>query len=169
MRCRTAQRRLEAYLGGELSEQERARLERHLASCAECTRALEHARQLHETLGRRASPPLPESFHARLMARAREHAGERRWSERILRPFGRIVAMPAGLRAAVAAGVIVALGIGALIGRDMWRGQKPPEPQPAQIAAADPVRTYRVDYFSEAPRDSLAGAYVSLVSAGGGE
>jgi hypothetical protein len=77
--------------------------------------------------------------------------------------------MPAGLRVAAAAAVVVALGLGMLIGRDMWRGQEPPELQPAQVAEADPVRLYRVDYLAEAPDGSLAGAYVSLVSTGGGE
>ncbi len=169
MRCRTAQRRLEAYLGGELVETERARLEEHIASCTKCRLALEHARQLHETLGHSTAPPLPESFHARLMARAREHAEERSWAERILRPVGWRPAMPAGLRVAAAAAVVVALGLGMLIGRDMWRGQGPPEPQPAQVTEADPVRLYRIDYLAEAPDGSLAGAYVSLVSTGGGE
>jgi anti-sigma factor RsiW len=169
MRCKTAQRRVEAYLGGELTEKERARTEQHLASCAECTRALEHAWQLRGTLREKMTPPLPESFHARLMARAREHAGERRWSDRILRPFGWIPAMPVGLRAAAVAGVVVALGLGMLIGRDMWRVQELREAQPAQLAEDDPVRIYRVDYLTEAPGDSLAGAYVSLVSATGGE
>ncbi len=169
MRCTTAQRRLEAYLAGELGGGEHARVEKHLAACAECAPALERARRLHERLGQKATPPLPAGFHARLMARARGRAEQRRRSERILRPFGGAPAMAAGLRAAVAAAVIVAFGIGALIGRDMWRGQEPPEPQPAQVAEADPVRLYRMDYLADAPDGSLADAYVSLVSAGGGE
>ena len=169
MRCKKAQRSLEAYLGGELTEKERARIERHVASCAECARALDHARQLRKTLGENMTPPLPGGFHAQVMARAREHAGERRWSERILSPFGWGPAMPVGLRAAAAAAVIVALGIGMLIGRDMWRIEQPQEPRPAQVAEADPVRLYRIDYLAEAPEGSMAGAYVSLVSTGQGE
>jgi hypothetical protein len=144
-------------------------MEHHLASCAECAQALNRARHLRRTLSNKMTPPVPKGFHGRLMARAREHADERKWSERVLRPFGWRPAMPSGLRAAVAAGVVVALGIGVLIGRDMWRGQKPPEPQPAQVTEADPVRLYRVDYLAEAPEGSLAGAYVSLVSATGGQ
>ncbi len=169
MRCKTAQRKLEAYLGGELTEKEHARMEDHFASCAECGRALEHARQLHRMLSKKTTPPLPEGFHARLMARARGHRAKRSWGERMLKPFGRTATMPVGLRVAAAAAVIAALGIGVLIGRDMWRGQKPPEPQPPQVAEADPVRLYRIDYLAEAPSGSLAGAYVSLVSTGGGE
>ncbi len=167
MRCRTVQRRLEAYLGGELTGKELARMERHLASCAECARAVERARRLRIALGQKATPPVPEGFHARLMARARQRAEQRSWRERILRPFGWQPAVPAGLRVAAAAAVILALGIGALIGRDMWRGPKASEAQPGQVAEAELVRTYRIDYLAEAPEGSLAGAYVSLVSAGG--
>lgn len=169
MRCRTTQRRLEAYLGGELSEQERARLEQHLASCAACGRALEHGRRLHETLGQKAAPPLPEGFHARLMARAREHVEKRSWSKRMLRPFGWTPAMPVGLRMAAAAAVIAALGIGALIGRDMWRADSSRKAQSAQAAEVDPVDLYRTDYLAAAPEGSMADAYVGLVSTGGGE
>ncbi|MFO7957977.1 MAG: zf-HC2 domain-containing protein [Candidatus Brocadiia bacterium] len=169
MRCKTAQRKLEAYVGGELTRKELARVEDHLASCAECGRALEHVRQLHRALGEKTAPPLPAGFHARLMARAREHRAKRSWVERILRPFDWRPAMPAGLRLAAVAAVLVALGLGGLIGRDMWRGQEPLETQAGQIAQADPVRLYRMDYLAEAPDGSLAGAYVSLVSAGGEE
>ncbi|MFO8007343.1 MAG: zf-HC2 domain-containing protein [Candidatus Brocadiia bacterium] len=169
MRCKTAQRKLEAYLGGELSETERACLEEHFASCAECARALAHARQLHRTLSEKTTPPLPTGFHGRLMARARKHGAKRSWGERILRPFGWRPAMPAGLRVAAAAAVVVALGLGVLIGRDMWRGQRPQETRAARIAEADPVRLYRMDYLAGAPDGSLTDAYANLVSTGEGE
>lgn len=169
MRCKTAQRKLEAYLGKELTKEGRLRLENHLASCAECTRALEHARQLHRAVGDKTTPPLPAGFHARLMARARQHRAKRSWIERILHPFGWGTAMPAGLRLATAAAVAVALALGILIGRDMWRGQTPQETRAARITEADPVHLYRMDYLAETPDGSLAGAYVSLVSTGRGE
>ena len=169
MRCTKAQQRLEAYLGGEMEDRERTRLERHFASCTKCDRALERARQMRAVLRREMAPPVPDGFHARLMARAREHAGRRRWSERILRPFGWRPAMPVGLRAAAAAGVIVALGLGMLIGRDMWHAGEPWEASQAQVAEADPVRLYRLDYLGDTPEGSMTGAYVSLVSTGQGE
>ena len=77
--------------------------------------------------------------------------------------------MPVGLRAAAAAGVIVALGLGMLIGRDMWHAGEPWEASQAQVAEADPVRLYRLDYLGDTPEGSMTGAYVSLVSTGQGE
>jgi hypothetical protein len=103
------------------------------------------------------------------MARARKRATKRSWPRRILRPFGWGPAVPAALRVAAVAGAIVALGLGLLIGRDMWRGQEAPETPAPQVAETDPVRVYRVDYLAEVPDGSLAGAYVSLVSTEGGE
>ena len=169
MRCTKAQQRLEAYLGGEMEDRERTRLERHFASCTKCDRALERVRQMRAVLGREMAPSVPDGFHARLMARAREQVESRRRSRRILRPFVWRPAMPVGLPAAVAAGVIVALGVGILIGRDMWRVQEPQEAQPAQVAGTDPVRLYRLDYLGDTPEGSMTGAYVSLVSTGQGE
>jgi anti-sigma factor RsiW len=165
MRCTRAQRRLEAYLGDEMGGQERARLERHLAACSECARVLERARQLRAVLGDARAPGLPAGFHACLMARASERAARPRWVGRLLRGFGWRSTMSARLRTATVGAVVVALGAGALIGRDMWRFERPAEQ--ARLAVADPVRIYRIDYLGEAPSGSLAGAYVSLLSGGG--
>jgi anti-sigma factor RsiW len=167
MRCTRAQGKLEAYLSDEMGERERARLERHLAACPECGRALENARQLRAVLGDARTPDLPAGFHARLMARAGERASRRGWTGWLLRGFSRGPTMPAPRRAAAVGAVVMALGAGALIGRDMWRLEKPSSAEQAQLAAADPVRIYRIDYLGEAPEGSLAGAYVSLLSGGG--
>lgn len=169
MRCTTAQKKLEAYLGGELTQKERGRVEGHLACCAECARALERARQMRRTLREKPTPPLPTGFYSRLMARARKRATKRSWTRRILRPFGLPANMPAGLRVAAAAAVIFAFCIGLLIGLDMWRAQAPWEAQSAQGAGAKLVSSYRIDFLAEAPEGSMTGAYVSLVSTGAGE
>lgn len=169
MRCKKAQRQLEAYLDGELTGRKRAGLEGHLTSCAECTRALEHARRLRRVMDRGATPPLPEGFQARLMDRARQRAANRGWSDKILRPFGWEPAMSTGMRAAVAAAVIVALGVGILIGRNMWREKHPQRAQSTELAQADPVEAYGLDSLAAPSGNSLTGAYVSLVSDRGGE
>jgi len=168
MRCTRAQRKLEAYLGDEMGDRERARLERHFAACSECARALEHARQLRAVLGGAWTPELPAGFHARLMARAAERAARPGWTGWLLGGLGWRSAMPAPLRVGAVGAVLVALCAGVLIGRDMWRLEKPAPAEQARLAAADPVSIYRIDYFGEAPDGSLAGAYLSLMSRGGG-
>lgn len=169
MRCSKTRQKLDAYLSGEVGERERARIERHLASCTECREALEHARQLHTVLGRKGTPPLPEGFHDRLMGRAEEHMHNRGSVHKILWLFGGSPTVSAGVRAAAAAGVVVALAVGILIGQEMWRARGEPQEGPAQLATADPVEVYRADYLAEIPRSSLAGAYVSLASAKEGD
>jgi anti-sigma factor (TIGR02949 family) len=165
MRCSRAQRKLEAYLGGEVGERERERLEPHLAKCPECARALERARQLRAVLRGVQAPELPAGFHARLMARAAEQSagpvsagllGRLRW----------LPSMPVPLRVGAVGAVIVAVGTGVLIGRDMWQLKEPSPSQQARLAAVDPVSIYRIDYLGEAPDGSLAGAYLSLMSGG---
>jgi anti-sigma factor (TIGR02949 family) len=165
MRCGRAQRRLEAFLDGGVGPRERARLERHLAACPECGQVLERARRLRALLGREQTRPVPAGFHARLMARAREQTAEPNWSGLPAR-LGWTSAMPAPLRAAAVGAVVLAIGVGLFIGRDIAQPVNPTRAAQARPAVADPVSIYRIDYFGEAPEDSLAGAYVSLLSGG---
>ncbi len=168
MRCSRAQRKLEAYLGGETGERERERLERHLAGCERCSRVLERARQMKAVVrGVRASE-LPAGFHARLMSRAAEQSAEPAPGG-LLGRLRCMPSMPMPLRAGAVGAVLVAVGAGVLIGRDMWRMENRPPAGQAQLVAADPVSIYRVDYLGEAPDGSLAGAYLSLTSGGGGK
>ena len=66
-----------AYLDGELGEQERARVEAHLAKCAACAAELEHLQSLQQELGATfdaALTPvrLPHAADARIRGRIRE-------------------------------------------------------------------------------------------------
>ncbi len=53
---------LSAYLDGELSPAERAALERHLPTCAQCQTELAALRRVRATLAALPSPALPRSF-----------------------------------------------------------------------------------------------------------
>jgi anti-sigma factor RsiW len=165
MRCARAQQKLEAYLGDEMPGRRRAELEQHLRDCTECSRALERARRLRAVVGGAHAPDVPAGFHARLMAQAARQAAQQTWQGRLARVLG-MGATPAPLRAAALVAVAMALGTGVLVGREICQPGTPSPAEQARLAAADPVRIYRIDCFGEAPDDSLAGAYVALLSGG---
>ena len=58
--CREAVDLMTAYLDGELSGRDRARLEAHLADCPHCNEDLEQLRATVEALGRVEPDDLPD-------------------------------------------------------------------------------------------------------------
>ena len=167
MRCRTVQKRLNAFLDGLVQPSELAAMEVHLQGCPECQAALARLRRLSSLLESIPAAPVPDGFSARLMERAHQRQAEPRKS-RILtwRPVLFWREMPAATRVAAAAMLVLAIGMGALMARDLSRG-----PKPARIAAVEMNDVYALDYLSEAPGGSLADAYLTLASAanGGGQ
>lgn len=169
MRCRTVQERLNASLDGLLQPSERAAMEVHLQGCPECQAALARLRRLSSLLEGIPSPPVPDGFSERLMARAYQRQAERCRS-RILswRPVLFWRGMPASMRVAAAAVLVIGFAIGALMGRGTSRTIAAAPQETGQVSMADTLGSYNLDYLSEAPRGSLADAYLTLASAANG-
>jgi hypothetical protein len=70
--------------------------------------------------------------------------------------------MPASRRVAAVAMVVIGFAVGALMGRETWRGFSAPRPDAGWVSAIDPVDAYNFDSLSEAPRGSLADVYLTL-------
>jgi len=163
MRCRTARRRLNAYLDGELLAAERSRMEEHLDHCEGCRAALERLRGVADALAAAsAPPPVPEGFHWRLMARAAQNSEQSRRRPVVVRLWS---SFSPAMRLAAAAMLVLGIGLGGLIGWDLSRATAKP---PQGVAASDPNAVYGFDYLSEAPGGSLADAYLTLASAANG-
>lgn len=69
---------------------------------------------------------------------------------------------------AVAAVLLMGLAIGALMGRDTWQSPGIQSVGDSQMAQVEPTAIYNLDYLTDAPRGSLADAYLTLVSATNG-
>jgi hypothetical protein len=69
---------------------------------------------------------------------------------------------------AAAAVLVLGLAIGILMGLDTWQNQAIQSPGKSQIAQAEPTSLYNLDYLNNAPKGSLADAYLTLVSATNG-
>jgi len=64
--CHEAARRLWEYLDGAVAEDDRRRLEEHLARCRRCCAELEFAEELRGFLRRSAQEEIPSDVLARL-------------------------------------------------------------------------------------------------------
>ena len=159
MSCRNVVSRLNAYLDGELSGRDRERVEQHLGECGRCREALARLRAVAHALARLPEPPVPQGFAERVVARARLRARLQPVVVELWRSF------PLARRIAAAAALVLGIGLGALMARDVTRAS------PMTSSAADPNAVYRLDFLSDAPEGSLVDAYLTLASGanGGGE
>ncbi len=72
------------------------------------------------------------------------------------------------MKLAGAAVLVMGLAIGALMGRDTWQSPGIQSVGKSQMAQVGPTTIYNLDYLTNAPKGSLADAYLTLVSATNG-
>jgi len=160
MSCRNVASRLNAYLDGELSAQDRERVEQHLSECGRCREALARLRAAADVLGQLPTPPaVSEGFAGRVVARARLRARPQPVVVELWRSF------PLARRIAAAAALVLGIGLGTLMAGDVTRAS------PMTSSADDAAALYRLDFLADAPEGSLVDAYLTLTSGanGGGE
>jgi anti-sigma factor (TIGR02949 family) len=107
MDCPTCEAMVDAYVDGELSASESTDFERSLEACPECRRRLEMARAMSGLLRELPAEPAPDLLRARVERELRAIAGQRRDRVRWT---------------AMAASVVVALGVGWLGGVSSLQG-----------------------------------------------
>lgn len=168
--CIRYQKRLGAYMDGELSGRKQAAVERHLARCGECRAALNDLRGLDPLLHTLETSPAPADLTARIVARAYEQKRRSRahpfrwWPGASGEPTGE----PSGgwswvFQGATAAALIVGLTMGAYMG---WSSFPTSGSQPgltASMAVSDDSTFYAFDAMSAAPDGSLEAAMLKLV------
>lgn len=143
---------LSAYLDGELSASERARVSSHLARCAECARELGELALVEKTIASSPRHVMPPALLARLEARFSRPT----WAERAA---GLLTAPRFYVPAGVAAAFAVALSL--------WLGSPEPEQIPLESLLAAHTR-----YSSEGlvPQENLTQPeFISHLSAADAE
>ena len=155
MDCRKTQRKIDRYLRDELPRRAADEVDEHLQTCPDCREALENARRLNTMFERASTPPVPEAFAAGL----RERAAERK--NAILGPLPAWNSMSAPWRAAVAAGLVVGLALGIIMGA--------PARGPTSDRAPEVGHATGIDYLAQQPRGSINRAFLSMVSGPNGE
>ena len=80
----------------------------------------------------------------------------------------RMILRSRAMKLAAAAVLVMGLAIGALMGRDTWQSPGIQSGGKSQMAQVEPTAIYNLDYLTDAPKGSLADAYLTLVSATNG-
>ncbi|MHC4820196.1 MAG: anti-sigma factor family protein [Planctomycetota bacterium] len=107
MDCTQAAERITALVDDELTAEERAGLESHLADCAVCREALEEERAVTERLRATSEVPLPEGFKASVMDAVRSAPAPGTATGGRLIPMSTWIAAAAAAAAAIVAMVWV--------------------------------------------------------------
>lgn len=142
---------LSAWIDGELQEDERRRVESHLASCASCRVLAEDLRLLAAAVPQVEAPPVPGSLAETIAARVARDASEgapapvvpirtrRRWTWR----------MPVA-----AAATIAAVGLVVVLQRSSGPVRPPAatEPPPKTVASGAPDKDEATALETESPR-----------------
>lgn len=151
MRCRTVQRKLSAFLDGELSEKATSHIAEHLSRCPTCPQEAASLSSVWEELGEmHAIDPSPY-FWTRLSARIAQAEEQRFLLKEIWGMLHRLL---------VPATVIVASVVGLWIGGTLYDLYAQDQPESWEQAA----RVLHLDALDDFPAESIGLAYIELAS-----
>ncbi len=138
MRCRKARKNLVAFLDGELQEDLREKVERHLERCTACRQEMMALRRLGNALDQMEAPAPPAWMTGEgILERARRETGDRRRAraDRV-RPVP-VFAPPVWARGLLA-GALVLLVVLVWWKTPLFRGRpESPAPTPVEIRVAE--------------------------------
>jgi hypothetical protein len=161
MKCGVCEKRLSAWLAGELSGDEEAAVRAHLDGCRSCAHLFEEQRATLALLHRMGGEELPADFgaslHARLVA-----AGPPPRGSRLSTLAERLFGLGRPLAFAAAGALAVALVVGVRVGPRRHAASSPPE----EAVAAGPVEpvfrvpqakfaVVRIDFVAEQAVDDV--------------
>jgi anti-sigma factor RsiW len=158
MWCRRVERRLGAYLDGELSHSDVAEVKSHLSGCDACRQRLETLHRLQTVLGGLAAPAVPEGFALDVVARVRRDLRPSTFAKKpafAMRPWPSL-ARAAALTAAVLLGLYLGIA-SATAGSKM-------EVTPSAGSAEDPSVSLYAESFDLLPESSPAAQYFALLN-----
>ena len=104
----------------------------------------------------------PDEFQTLLSRAAKGAAGDQP-------NIWRIISKTSIPKFAGAAVLVIGLAIGVLMGRNTWQSPGIRSVGKSQMVQVGPTTIYNLDYLTEAPKGSLADAYLTLVSTTNGK
>ena len=170
MHCKKTLSYANSYLDSELADELKREVERHLAGCQACRDRFEGVRQVGSILDSLSVPPVPQGLTGRIMAEAQRRRlpllKERRpLSTLAWQPIGWFAALPASMRSAVGAVVILASLLGLFLSKEIVLSAKP------HAAIAREGDLEGLEWFNPTPPGSVGSAYltVGLMAFNGGD
>lgn len=162
MNCQNCYEKMDLYLRNELSAEVRREIQAHLKDCTRCAEDLQCAQKLMQIVSQASTPPVPRGFAERVRNRARDRLAEQERSRKVIRPWALIFDASKAWRVAVAAGVLVGLGLGILMGYGVAGRPQVTAAARGRTVNAGPALTYRLDYVAGNPSDSLSQAFAEM-------
>jgi anti-sigma factor RsiW len=153
MKCYRMQKKISAYLDGEISEEERKIISEHLERCEECRAEFAEFSRLADALNVIESIDVPPYFMVRLKAHIREQVKPVTLSLRIKSMV---------VSAAAAFAVVASLFVGSQMGRSLFQSIA----RTGESTMAETGSVLGLDAFEEFPDNSLSDIYSELVSGG---
>ena len=154
MKCRQAQRRVGAYLNGELSPRASAQLSEHLKQCSRCAEGLAREQDLRRLLDSLAEPSVPAGFATSVRRQAEAWAARARPRAA---PSGSRLG-PALARAAAMLAVAFSVALGGVMGTSVARVRT----SGLGAATAADEQDILAGFLEPVPDDSLAAVYLEL-------
>lgn len=151
MKCSAIQKKLSAYLDGEVAAIEKRNIEAHLASCPACQNALRVLSRVNDDLKLVPDMEVPPYFYTRLRQRIKDQGSAVPLLERIRR-----FALP-GLAVVL---TLLALVLGNTMAKTIYQGIAEPTP------GTETANLFGIDAFDEYPEGSVSNVYSELVMEG---
>ena len=151
MKCQQVQRRLSAFLDGELSEKQASRIAVHVSGCPHCRKEVESMTTAWEQVGEMQEVDPSPHFWIKLNARIVQ-VEERRFSPEKVRGFLDRLLVPAT--------VVAASVVGLWIGGALYDVQRTDEPEVWEQVTT----SLYLDMLDDFPAHSIGSDYVQLLS-----
>ena len=151
MKCEQVQRRLSAFLDGELSKKQASRISEHVSGCPHCQQEAESLSAAWEQLGEMQEVHPSPHFWIKLNARIAQ-VEQRRFSlDKVRRFLDRLL---------VPATVVAASVFGLWIGGALYDVQRTDEPEVWEQVTA----SLYLDALDDFPAGSIGSVYMELIS-----
>ena len=163
MDCERVQELMDHYVNGDLSPSEQEPFEIHLRDCRRCQQRLKRLQKLLGILRSDPTPPLPEGFVDRIMARAKDRETAIAREKSIRNDRFQSAWKKLGSSAGIAAALAVGLLVGLFMGHEAWQNERQ-QGIASAIGPTGPVAPADFEYLINPGGDSLAQAYLELTT-----
>lgn len=163
MRCKYVKQKLDRYIQGDLPGPISKKIEQHLHKCSGCADALIRTGKLDELFEDVSSAPVPEDFRERVMQRVRQRQQiSQTKGPAVIKLWNRVEGTVLK-KSAAAAILVIGLSAGLYMGLQTAQTSYQKQALGRSIKQSEIVSTYKVDYLTEVPQDSLSGTFVRMV------
>ena len=164
MLCKYVKQKLDRYVQGDLPDSVSKKIARHISNCQSCADALYRIRKLAGLFKDNPLPPVPRDFRERLMQLASQRQNLHHKSGPEVVRLWEWLDLTSLKKSVAAAGVVIGLSLGLLMGLQSSR-QSHQRQAANQIANnSELIDTFRLDYLTEAPENSLSRVYVQMMN-----